>query len=125
LECKLAQAASKKRKAVIQLVGDHVGSKQKVVIFTGRKRDVDTLGEELRKKLKGTQVWAAHGGSTPTQRQQVVDDYMEHPGPCVLVGTGARFDSGKVGSADSDRKGPSSSTTSWQRTVWMNTSRTS
>jgi len=91
LECKLAQAASKKRKAVIQLVGDHVGSKQKVVIFTGRKRDVDTLGEELRKKLKGTQVWAAHGGSTPTQRQQVVDDYMEHPGPCVLVGTGDAF----------------------------------
>ena len=91
LECKLAQAASKKRKAVIQLVGDHVGSKQKVVIFTGRKRDVDTLGAELRKKLKGTQVWAAHGGSTPTQRQQVVDDYMEHPGPCVLVGTGDAF----------------------------------
>ena len=91
LECKLAQAASKKRKAVIQLVGDHVGSKQKVVIFTGRTRDVDTLGGELRKKLKGTQVWAAHGGSTPTQRQQVVDDYMEHPGPCVLVGTGDAF----------------------------------
>lgn len=91
LECKLAQAASKKRKAVIQLVGDHVGSKQKVVIFTGRKRDVDNLGVELRKKLKGTQVWAAHGGSTPTQRQQVVDDYMDHPGPCVLVGTGDAF----------------------------------
>lgn len=91
LECKLAQAASKKRKAVIQLVGDHVGSKQKVVIFTGRKRDVDELGKALRKKLKGTQVWAAHGGSTPTQRQAVVDDYMEHPGPCVLVGTGDAF----------------------------------
>ena len=91
LECKLAQAASRKRKAVIQLVGDHVGSKQKVVIFTGRKRDVDTLGVEIRKKLKGTQVWAAHGGSTPAQRQQVVDDYMDHPGPCVLVGTGAAF----------------------------------
>jgi superfamily II DNA or RNA helicase len=91
MECKLAQAASKKRKAVIQLVGDHVGSKQKVVIFTGRKRDVDELGKELRKKLKDVQVWAAHGGSTPTQRQQVVDDYMEHPGPCVLVGTGDAF----------------------------------
>jgi len=91
LECKLAQAASKKRKVVIQLVGDHVGSQQKVVIFTGRKRDVDTLGEEIRKKLKGTQVWASHGGSTPTKRQQIVDDYMEHPGPCVLVGTGDAF----------------------------------
>ena len=91
LECKLAQAASRKRKAVIQLVGDHVGSKQKVVIFTGRKRDVDTLGEEIRKKLKGTQVWASHGGTNPTKRQQVVDDYMEHPGPCVLVGTGDAF----------------------------------
>nr|MCH9834211.1 SWF/SNF helicase family protein [bacterium] len=66
-------------------------SKQKVVIFTGRKRDVDTLGEEMRKKLKGTQVWASHGGSTPTQRQQIVDDYMAHPGPCVLVGTGDAF----------------------------------
>ncbi|NBO56207.1 MAG: hypothetical protein EBU84_16810, partial [Actinobacteria bacterium] len=51
LEVQLAQAASKKRKAVLDMIGDHVGSKHKVCVFTGRKRDCDELGDEVRKHL--------------------------------------------------------------------------
>jgi hypothetical protein len=91
IEVKLQQSASKKRPAVMLLVGDHVSSQHKVTIFTGRKLDVDTLGAAIRKKFPKLAVWASHGGDTPTERQQIVDDYMAHPGPCVLVGTGDAF----------------------------------
>ena len=95
LEVKLAQAASGKRRAVIGLVEDHLYDHQKVVIFTGRRRDCEELGEIIRKsqgakKTKAT-IWAAHGGQSTASRQDIVDDYMEHPGPCVLVGTGDAF----------------------------------
>ncbi len=95
LEVRLAQAASKKRKAVLDMVVDHVSSKHKVVIFTGRKRDCDQLGEDVRKavgKLKQpATVWSAHGEQSVTHRQNIIDEYMDHPGPCVLVGTGHSF----------------------------------
>jgi superfamily II DNA or RNA helicase len=89
MEVELALAASKKRKAVVGLVEDHLNAGQKVIIFTGRRRDC----EELGKSFKGTkaQVWSSHGGDSTATRQQVVDDYMAHPGPCLLVGTGDAF----------------------------------
>ena len=89
LEVKLAQAASKKRKAVMGLVEDHLASGQKVVIFTGRRRDCEELGKAL-KDVKA-KVWASHGGDSTQFRQGVVDEYMAHPGPCLLVGTGDAF----------------------------------
>lgn len=95
LEVKLAQAASRKRKAVIGMIEDHVSSGQKVVVFTGRRRDCDALGEAVRKakmvKKREAQVWAAHGAQSTERRQEIIDDYMAHPGPCVLVGTGQAF----------------------------------
>jgi superfamily II DNA or RNA helicase len=92
LEVKLAQAASKKRKAVLDMIGDHVSSKHKVVVFTGRKRDCDQLGEDVRKLVgKTVSVWSAHGEQSTGHRQNIIDEYMAHPGPCVLVGTGHSF----------------------------------
>lgn len=95
LEAKLMQAASKKRKAVRSMVEDHASSGQKIVLFTGRRRDCDELGDELRKipfvKKNAVKVWAAHGDQTTQARQEIVDEYMAHPGPCVLVGTGHAF----------------------------------
>lgn len=95
LEVQLAQAASRKRKAVLGIISDHVGSNQKVVVFTGRKRDCDELGAMVRGldavKAKGATVWSAHGEDTTAARQGIIDDYMAHPGPCVLVGTGHAF----------------------------------
>ena len=89
LEVKLAMAASKKRKAVQGLVEDHLNSGHKVVLFTGRRRDCEELGKSF--KDSKAKVWSSHGGDSTAFRQEVVDEYMAHPGPCLLVGTGDAF----------------------------------
>lgn len=89
MEVELALAASKKRKAVVGLVEDHLYAGQKVIIFTGRRRDCDELGKSF--KATKAQVWASHGGDSTATRQRIVDEYMSHPGPCLLVGTGDAF----------------------------------
>jgi superfamily II DNA or RNA helicase len=97
LEVELAMAASKKRDAVLGLIEDHVCAKQKVVVFTGRRKDCDALAKKVRKITVGKEkltVWSAHGSSTAEQRQEIIDKYMEHPGPCALVGTGDAFGEG-------------------------------
>ena len=95
LEVKLAEAASRKRKAVLGIIEDHVYAGGKVVMFTGRRKDVDVLGELIRKsdavKAKSAGVWAAHGENSSEERSNIVLEYMAHPGPCVLVGTGDSF----------------------------------
>lgn len=95
LEVRLAQAASKKRKAVAGMIEDHISSNHKLVVFTGRKRDCDELGELVRKlpavKRNSATVWSAHGSQSTDHRQSIIDDYMAHPGPCILVGTGHAF----------------------------------
>jgi superfamily II DNA or RNA helicase len=95
LEVGLAEAASRKRPAVVGLVEDHVGSGQKVVLFTGRRRDCDALGKSIRSasgvKKGEVKVWVAHGAQSQNMRDGIVQDYMAHPGPCVLVGTGHAF----------------------------------
>ena len=50
LEVRLAQSASKKRRAILELIADHLESDHKVVVFSGRRRDVDGLGEDLREE---------------------------------------------------------------------------
>jgi superfamily II DNA or RNA helicase len=94
LEVKLAIAASRKRKAVLGAIEEHLNSGQKVVVFTGRRKDCDELGEDVRKladKKGGSQVWSAHGEQSTDARQDILDEYMAHPGPCCLVATGDSF----------------------------------
>lgn len=97
LELRLAESASRKRRAVLELIADHLSSNHKVVLFTGRRRDVDKLAEDIQKnqrvKKLGSKIWSAHGGSTATQRQEIVDEYMAHDGKngCLLIGTGDSF----------------------------------
>jgi len=95
LEVKLAQSASKKRRAVLGMVEDHVSSGHKVTIFTARRRDVEKLGQDIEKlkmvKKHRAKVWYAHGGTDTSVRAQIVLDYKDYDGPCVLVATGASF----------------------------------
>ena len=92
LEVKLAQAASRKRKAIIGAVEDHIYAKQKVVIFTARRKDVEELTKAIKKcgAVKSTKckVWWADGSVSATDRQEIVDKYMAHEGPCCFIGTG-------------------------------------
>jgi hypothetical protein len=94
-EVKLAQAASKKRKAVLGMLEEAIGSGHKVVVFTGRKRDCDILGAEVQKLMSrfglSNRVWTGHGDHSTDARQKMVDAYMESEGPAVLVGTGHSF----------------------------------
>ena len=91
LEIRLAMAASSKRKAVLSRVSEHMQSKHKVVVFTARRRDCNELEASLS-KLKGKNkpggLWCGHGEHSQEIRQQMLTEYVKHPGPCVLVGTG-------------------------------------
>jgi hypothetical protein len=88
LELKLAEAASKKRKAVISRIAEHVESGHKVVVFTGRRRDCDDLAASIRGACRRATVWCGHGGHSQSERADIKADYIAHPGGCVLVGTG-------------------------------------
>ena len=74
LEVSLAEAASRKRPAVIGLVEDHVAGSQKVVLFTGRRKDCEALGKSIRSsqvvKKGEVTVWCAHGGDTQERRDE-------------------------------------------------------
>lgn len=94
-ERKLADAASAKRQAVYDLVAEHLSTgKGKILVFSGRRRDVEFLGAEIERRLK-IKVWASHGGDPPERRREIEREYMgtpekgipPHPGPCVLVGS--------------------------------------
>jgi intein/homing endonuclease len=91
IELKLADACSRKRPAVVDLVLESIGgekSKGKVIVFTGRRADCTLVGDALRKKIGDrVQIWAASGDQTITERDRIKEAYMAHPGPCVLVGT--------------------------------------
>lgn len=88
LEVKLARAASQKRKAVMAVVGEHLRDGLKVCILTARRRDVDDLVKALRREAPGIQYWGTSGDDSGDVRQGIVDEYMAHPGPCALIGTG-------------------------------------
>ena len=88
LELRLAEAASKKRRAVLARIADHAASGHKIVVFTARRRDCDELASAIRGAIRGVTTWAAHGGNSHAEREQVKAEYISHPGPCVLVGTG-------------------------------------
>lgn len=98
LEVRLAMAAAMKRPALLDLVVEHLKSGNKVAVFTGRRKDCDLLGEEIKKavakELPDCTVWAAHGEMGTEARQAIVDEVMAHPGPCCLVGTGDAFGTG-------------------------------
>ena len=86
------EAAARKRRKAIERIESHTESGQKVVVFTGRRADCEKFAEATRKAVgKDVTIWHAHGDSSPEIRQRIVDEYMEHPGPCVLVGTGDAF----------------------------------
>ena len=87
-EVMLQEAASRKRKYVVDRVLEALACKQKVVVFTGRRKDCERLGAELEKKVPvGIPVWCAHGGTPAETRDVIRHEYMESE-VGILVGTG-------------------------------------
>jgi len=89
-EAKIAEAASRKRKWLIQAIEEFVDAGQKVVIFTGRRKDCESIAADVQKKLKTTTFWG-HGGIPTVTREQMVVDYVNHTGSAVFIGTTHAF----------------------------------
>ena len=92
LELRLMEAAGCKRNAIRDMVKDRIGEKAKIIVFTGRREDCAALGNALAKSLKkrltiDENLWIASGDRSQKERLAIMDDYMAHEGPCVLVGT--------------------------------------
>ena len=106
-EIHLMLAASRKRSYVLGQVREAVEAGQKVVVFSGRRRDTERLGVEIRRVLWKAEafaggeigplppkeakipVWVVHGGTPGKVRQQAADDYMAvRQAPAVFVATG-------------------------------------
>ena len=91
-EVLLREAASRKRKYVLDRAMEAVSCGQKVVIFTGRREDCDRLGKEAQKRIAkehpDVSSWCAHGGTSADKRDSIRHEYMEASGGSLLVGTG-------------------------------------
>jgi len=92
LELRLMEAAGSKRNAIRDMVKDRVGEKAKIIVFTGRREDCAALGKAIKTSLKkkltlDENLWVASGDRTQKERLAIMDAYMAHEGPCVLVGT--------------------------------------
>ena len=103
LEARLIQSAARKSKHVIESVVELLKDNQKVLVFTGRRRDVTKIFEGVSKKAPpNATVWAADGSTPPEERETIREDYMAAPGPACIVGTGAAWGE-SVNLHDTDR----------------------
>jgi superfamily II DNA or RNA helicase len=101
LEMRIMEAASRKRKIVSEYVVDALAGGLKIVVFTGRRRDVDALAETVKSKMRMAvggsivcPVFAGHGALSVEERDRLCADYMAAPAPAVLIGTGDAFGEG-------------------------------
>ena len=88
-ETLLQEAASRKRKYVLERIQEAVSFGQKVAVFTGRRADCERLVAAASKKLTPDVLllWA-HGGIPSDERDRIRHEYMNSSGPTVLIGTG-------------------------------------
>lgn len=101
LEAMVEQTASRKSKYIVERACEAMMSGQKVLVFTGRRRDVDILAEKIQKKLQqlkpaerndiNWRLWHAHGGTDAMEREVIRDQYMAWEGAGCIVGTGAAW----------------------------------
>ena len=92
-EARLMDAAVRKRKWIRSAVKDAVEADQKVVVFTGRRKDCDVLLKQLEKDFssKDVPVLGGHGGDSVQTRWEAVKEYAAHDGAAVFVGTHDAF----------------------------------
>lgn len=90
LEVKLAEAASRKRKWILDALSEAASAGQKVVVLTGRRNDVDLMGEEAAKAMPqhAAQIWATHGDASPEERDTICQTWLKATGPAILIATG-------------------------------------
>lgn len=103
LEARLLQSAARKTRHVASQVIELLQGGQKVLVFTGRRRDVTAIHERIAKKLPaGAKLWHAHGETPAEEREDIREEYMAHKGAACIVGTGAAWGE-SVNLQDTDR----------------------
>lgn len=92
-EVKLLEASSRKRKWIAETVGDALENGQKVVVFTGRRKDCESLAKLVATRARkcSARFWTGHGGDSERARDQMVQEYAAHEGAGCLVGTTEAF----------------------------------
>lgn len=93
-EMQLLEAASRKRIWIADTVRDAVlEDNQKVVVFTGRRKDAEALAGLVatRLKKKGAPMWWGHGGFPEKERGKMVLDYAATEQGCAFIGTTDAF----------------------------------
>lgn len=93
-EMQLLEAASRKRVWIADTVRDAVlEDNQKVVVFTGRRKDAEALARLVATRLKksNASMWWAHGGFSEKERGKMVLDYAATEQGCAFIGTTDAF----------------------------------
>lgn len=113
LEANLMEAASRKRKYVIEEALEGLRGSGKVVLFTGRRLDCEAWADDIRKALEKEvkrglyggampDLWWGHGGTPESEREDMVAAFRDSDGPCILIGTGQAFGESLDGMQDAD-----------------------
>ena len=89
----LLEASSRKRDWIAGTACESALAGQKVVIFTGRRKDCEGLAEAVRRNLKGEKVLvlSGHGGDSTQYRDDLVRQYAERKRAAIFVGTTDAF----------------------------------
>lgn len=94
---KLASAAARKRGVIVEAVVercrafDSTEGGTKLVVFSGLRKETEKLHSAVAKALPGVKTWFATGEHSTNHRDVIKDEFMTHPGPCVLVATSQTF----------------------------------
>lgn len=88
-ELGLQRAASRKRGFVTRSVAGRLKENQKVVVFTGRRADVQVLAKTIqtRAALPGLSLWSCHGGTDGKERYKMSVAYLKARPPACFVAT--------------------------------------
>jgi SNF2 family DNA or RNA helicase len=86
-EVLMLEACARKRPWLLGQIDRKLEDGQKIVVFTGRRKDCDELLEKCRTKWKDLPVVGGHGGHSAEEREAMRVRYMEARGPALLIGT--------------------------------------
>ena len=98
VEVEMAESAARCRKALLDTVESHVDSGQKVVVFVTRKWIAYALRGHVAGRIrKRGKVWVGTGKDSQNARQIMFDEFIEHEGAGVFIGTGDAWGTSKDG----------------------------
>lgn len=95
VEYKLMEAASRKRGWVCDQAVEALRGGGKVVIFTGRRKEVEVWQERIMRQVSrgddqtgGVRSFGYHGGCSDSQKVEIIEAFKYGKGPLLLVATG-------------------------------------